>query len=381
MFKKILTSILIALSIIFNFSVANATLVDIGGGSFFPRAPISAATSPNFGNILVDAVGEKAAYIFEVPKTGNIDKIGFRTTTVTTGATFDVRLETVATSTGEPSGTLVGTNTNITQAIANTDDNVWFEVTLTSAASVTKGDIVAVVIASPGAGSFSANFASYADDGAIGFPATMQYTTSWAYVSTGAPVMSVRYDDSTYPPISGIFPLSNLNSHTYNSGSTPDVYANKMNLPFSAEISGAWVWADLDGDAVINLYDSDGVTVLASTTMYTNIPKLSSQSINIYKFNTPVEITANTNYWIGVEPSSGTSLIMYTYQASTASILGQMPLASNFVHSSAKNPSGTGSWTDDSTQMLTLGAIISKVDDGTGTGGGGSVETSRSFMQ
>lgn len=347
------------------------TSTSFGGTLKAPPLPLAVATSPNFGNILLDASGEKSAFVFQAPKTGNIDKLGFRTTTVTTGTTtVDIRLETFDTSTGEPTGTLFGTNTNVNQAIASSDDNVWFEVTLTASASVTKGDILCIVVAP--SGTFSLNIASYADDGARGFPQAMQYTTSWASLSTGAPVCSVRYNDGSYPPITGIFPFSNINSHTYNSGSTPDVYANKINFPFNCKVSGAWVWADIDGDATIKLYDSDGVTVLASSNIYTNVPKLTGQSVNNVLLSSEVTLTANTDYWIGLEPSSGTSLVLYSYEGSTSSIFGQFPLSSNFTYSTAKDPSGTGSWTDDATRQVTLGVEISEIDDGSGSGGGSS---------
>jgi len=85
------------------------SLVDVGEMSW----PVPYVSGPDTaGNRIIDAAGEKVAFIFEAPKTGTIDRLLFRTLGVTSGATVDVRLETIDASNGHPSGTLWGTDTN-----------------------------------------------------------------------------------------------------------------------------------------------------------------------------------------------------------------------------------------------------------------------------
>ena len=59
-----------------------------------------------------EAANEQAAGVFQAPFTGTIDKVIFATGTVATGGTVDVRLETVSIANGDPTGTLLGTNSN-----------------------------------------------------------------------------------------------------------------------------------------------------------------------------------------------------------------------------------------------------------------------------
>jgi hypothetical protein len=59
----------------------------------------------SFVSRLIDATGEKYAAIIQIPKTGTISKIGFRTGTVTTSQTLRGGIETVDAATGAPTGT------------------------------------------------------------------------------------------------------------------------------------------------------------------------------------------------------------------------------------------------------------------------------------
>lgn len=54
---------------------------------WLPEFGVSSSAAVN--SMLIDAAGEKAAYIIAAPKAGTIDKVGFRTGVVTTGAWTD----------------------------------------------------------------------------------------------------------------------------------------------------------------------------------------------------------------------------------------------------------------------------------------------------
>lgn len=340
-------------------------LINLGGQLPFPSPPVGLAGAPTFGNLLTDAANEKVAFVFQAPKTGSIDSIGFRTSTVTTGGVnWDIRLETVDTSTGFPTGTLVGTNTNFSQAIASADDNKWFEVTLTAAASVTENEYYAVVISAPGSGSFSANFSYFADAYGGGFPCALLYTGSWALQTGGGPQFTVRYTDGTYPPISGVSPFMTMSTVTYNNTSTPDIYANKITLPFDCCVDGFWIWADLDGDYQINVYSSDGVTVLVSGVCTAAIPITSSPSFNYGRLFSGVTLSKNTEYILGVEPTTATSLSMYTLDFNNSGARHQIPHGSGVFLCSAKSPTGVASWTNNYSGILSCGFLINKISDG-----------------
>lgn len=351
-------------------------LVDIGGNIPYPGPPVGMAGAPTFANLSTDAANEKAAFVFQAPKTGSIDRIGFKTATVTTGGvSWDIRLETVNTSTGFPTGTLVGTDTNVGKTIASTDDNTWFEVTLTSAASVIEGGYYAIVIAAPSSGSFNANFSYFADGFGGGFPCALLYTTSWALSASGAPQFSVRYTDGTYPPISGVFPIVGSTTNVYNSTSTPNVYGNKIIMPFKCKIDGFWIWGDFDGDYMVNLYDSNGATVLVSGSGYAAIPATTSTSFNYGKFLTSYTLEKNTLYILGVAPSSASNVSIYSYDFYLSGVRNQYKQGSGIFLSTAKDPTGIANWTDNYSGILALGLMVNQLDDGTPAASSGSAYT------
>ena len=110
-------------------------------------------TAHSFSDIAMNTVsssaGRECEIVFEAPQDGDITGFGFRVDSITS-TTVDVRLETVDTSTGLATGTLVDTNTNNTLAISSTG---WKEVTFTAAATVSKGDLLAIVITDTTSGS------------------------------------------------------------------------------------------------------------------------------------------------------------------------------------------------------------------------------------
>lgn len=326
---------------------------------------------PSLGNTTIDADGEKTAFIFNAPVTDTLTKVGFFTKTVTTGGDLDIRIETVDSS-GFPTGTLWGTNTNVTQTINATDDNTWFEVTLTAGASLTAGDIFAVVITrSSGTFAGQIHYSTGSEFDKLGFPTLSTYTTSWASFTAAGIVAALYFSTNGYYPMEGIHGVGSTNYlATYNNTSTPDVIGNVINIPYAAKASGIWVVADFDGPAVIKLYDSDGVTVLAAVTNDDNTPVTATGTLNYRLFTAEVALSANTDYRIAVEPSSATNLSFYYREYASAAIRAQDTHGVRGFYTSAKDPTGTGDWTDDTTRIAAVGLLISAIDFPTGGGGG-----------
>lgn len=333
-------------------------LVSTGGSEFVPAMPTNVSASPTLGNALTSAVNEKVAYIFYAPITGSITKLHFTTQTVATGGVaWDIRLETMDETTGKPTGTLVGTNTNASQTIQSTDDDTWFAVTLTAAASVTRGTMYALVIAAPSSGSFSANFAIFADDASRGMPYVLRYTGgAWAGTAlTGAPVFALEYGTNTFYPMAGVYPISIINTHTFNNSSTPDIYCNIWNAPYKQSVSGLWFWGDMDGNADVKIIGSDGATVLASRSLDKNTPPDTTAVIHCPMFANDVILEANTNYYLCIEPNSATNLTLYSYDFYTSYVKNQFPQGQYMTYATAKNPVNTASWTTNASRMLVCG--------------------------
>lgn len=346
------------------------TLQAIPGGMYIPRMPNATSGAPTFTTLLIDASGEKAAFVFQVPKTGSVVGVLWRTVTVTTGGNVDVRLETVDLTTGDPSGTLFGTNTNATETVADGDDNTHFETTLTAAASVTKGDLIALVIVAGSPGNMQ--IAAYQDDGnQIGFPYTDLFTAAWVKTDQGL-VCGLVYSDISCAPITGAHPVDIITSNLYSSSSTPDVYALRFKLAFPARISGFWVWGDFDGDFTAKLYDSDGVTVLESLAVDTNVRSSGTGRAGYYLFDTSVNLSANTVYRLGIEPGAS-NITLYDFSVAVDYVMGSFDGGVEFYLSTAKDPTGTGSWTNTVTKRPMIGLFLDAFDDGVGSASRGFV--------
>jgi hypothetical protein len=80
---------------------AEATMRTIEGFFMVPSPWGMPSSGATFDYVTL-SVSDKCAYVFRAPKSGTISKVGFRTGTVGTGGTVDVRLETVSATDGNP---------------------------------------------------------------------------------------------------------------------------------------------------------------------------------------------------------------------------------------------------------------------------------------
>jgi hypothetical protein len=337
---------------------------------FLPPHPNNVSTTPTFSGtqLVIAASTNDVSIVFDAPKTGNVSKVHFRTGTVTSGTTvLDCRLETRNSATGYGSGTLVGTNTNGDSAsIGSADDNVMVSATLTAAAALTRGTSYVLKLDVKSGTPSNLGIGCFFDDGLLSLAYCIENTT---LVQPGAPILVLEYDTGEFICPMGCLPYHLTNSYIFNDTDTPDVYANKFSLDYPAEVCGAWVWADVDGAFVMELLDSDGVTVLATATVGdANYPPSASAYILPKQFPTPVELAADTTYYLTVRPTSGTDMTLYSATAGSSDLFTAFHW--NAVMTSAKNPTGTGSWTDATNEQLFCGLMVSGTDDGSGGGAG-----------
>ena len=339
-----------------------------------PRMTGDQVGSPTFtGNVLLlDAASEKAAFIFQAPKSGDIRKILWRLGTVTTGATLDIRLETVDLTTGNPTGTLWATNTNAAAIVSATDDDTMVTSTLTADATVVKGDLLAVVIVNPAVSFGNLQISGFADDDLLNIPYADLFTTVWTK-PTVAPVVGVEYSDGSYANTNGCWPMSAITTTNFSAASTPDVIALRFSLPYPARITGFWIWIDLDGNATVKLYDPDGGTVLESLGIDTDVRNSAGTKLHTYLFDTSISLSKDTVYRLGIEPAGATSVQVHDFTVPTAAALDSFPGGQAFHLSTAKDPFGVESWTQTTTRQPFMGLLLDQFDDGVGAGSGGGL--------
>lgn len=328
------------------------------------ETPFFPGTVPN---TVLDANSEATAFVFQAPKTGTIDRVGFRTATVTTGDTVTVSLQTVDASTGNPTGTLAGTNTSATQVVNAADDNVWFEVTLTAGASVTRGDVLAFVVALPSSGSTGNMQITRGQTPFLTqFPYGSNFTGgAWAKTTQGAACKAVRYSDSTWPYTLGMTPIASAvgsfgQGNSFSSSSTPDERGCKITMPFPCKVSGSWHRGSgtTAGDYTMKLYDVSN-TVLASKTFDGDFNPVIG-GVVWQMFDTEVTLAAGDVVRLTKLPTTttATTLIDMTYPTGLASA---SPLGSSHVHTFRTD---AGSWTDVTDKSTLCGLIISALDNG-----------------
>lgn len=336
-----------------------------GGGALLPHAFGAIRPDINMATgTIIDAAGEKCAFVFQVPKSGTQDRVGFHVRLVTTAQTLRVGLETVDAATGAPTGTQYGGSAVGTQAapVAGT----FYEVTLATPATAVAGDIIAVVI------QFDATVGNVqighidglAGGNRAGVPYINAFTTVWTKHLSGTPVMSVRYNDASYEFI-GALPFAGRQDVFFNTGSTPDEIGNYFTLPAPVRVTGVRVLVVAANNMDIVLYE--GSTVLRTISVDSDVTA-GSMEYDL-RFSTPVTLSAGTVYRIVFKPTTASNINMRELIVLSAGMMNMVPGGTDWYKTSRTD---AGAWTEDTLRRVWgTGLLIDQIDDGVGGGAGG----------
>lgn len=325
----------------------------------------------------LDAAGEYVAFVFEAKEAMTISHIVFKSGTATGSPTLDVRIETVDTSTGLPTGTLWATNTNIvTGALSSNTVNT---VALTASATVAFRDVVCVKLAYNSGTSLTMPMTTAADTSCR--PPALPYRV----INTGTPAksaagqftMAIGDSSTTFYRVPGLFPYFGSASATTFSGSGQR-RGIRFTMPYNCRAIGMKVpYRNANVDFSIALYDDSGTELSSSSTsVIAAIGTLATANAAFRYFDNPVTLTAGTTYRAAVETTgSGVGILIFAIPNSNfrnASHLG----------TTAQYTSYNGSvWNDsDVTTIPTYDIIIDQIDDGTGGGGGGTGESFAAYV-
>lgn len=326
-----------------------------------PPSPLWDTTMKQVGyaSILLDAANEKAAYIVQAPKSGTIDRVCFRSTTVTAAeAAALVRVETVVD--GTPSGTLFGTNTSGTANINASD--TWYEVTLTAGAAVTKGDWLAVVVALPVGTSGNLNLAR-GNQAHVSRPYVAHFTAAWSKI-TAPPIGALRYNDASYPHIPGLLSFDSLATGTFQTATNPDERGNKITVPFACKVWGIWQnGVTSDGDFTVKLYD-DADTVLSDLAVDGDHHSDTAAVSEFIGFDNEVTLAAGDVVRLTLLATAGTSTALVEATCPSG-LSAALPGGGQMVYTTRNDG---GAWTDTTGKVAFLGLIVSALSDGAGGG-------------
>lgn len=345
---------------------------------------LGTATSTAFLSFTLDHANDVWAQIISVPAGITITSVGFRYTLRTgTPPTYKLSLQSV--TSGAPSGTILGGGTpaeaTFTPPADASWDGTWQWITLDNSYT-TVGGIIAIVI----------QYDSGTIDGSNNSQFTNRLTAADAsrylgYVYTdnngvvaktlARQVYGYRDASTTYG-----FPVVSMTSTSYSVDSTPDEYALRFTIPttFCATYTVRGLQAQLAAMAssktlVIQLYDTDGSTVLQSVTWDSDDNRVQSdtsvQCVEIYFDESSLStLTAGSVYRIGFAPQeTSANARLLTLDVPANSDLSAFPLGSHWY---LNTRSDSGAWTDDNTVDYKRPAMELILKDWTVSAGGGS---------
>lgn len=369
--RNIKILVLIALAVL-HIASSRAAMQDIGA-SLWLMEPYFRSGSPAFNVCSLTISTHKCAMVFRVAKTGSLRTMGILTGTVTTAAAgATIRVETVDNATGNPSGTLFGANTSCGVNVASTDDAVWKSCNLTADASVTRGDLIAVVVTNDASGVWAVQHqmaSSTSNHWGSMFPYVAAFGASWTK-SGGYPNVGVGYSDGSYSSIPGVYSARSVVETGYNTGSTPDEIGNKFTPTVTFKVSGIWASAPGGGDAELIIYDSSDTALCTITAdkdnLFSNVDALG------YVAMCPSEVTisANQTYRVVMKPTSATNTFYEGFTVESSALMGAFPLGTVMHRTERTN---AGAWTDTATARGFIGLIVSGIDDGASVGGNGGI--------
>lgn len=325
----------------------------------------------NLSNQAISASTHIVGYVMQIPRSGTLNGVRFRTATVTTGDTVRVSFQNVSASTGDPDGS-IDQYRNVT--ILSTDDNAVFDSGLITSdgtdlgikRTVTRGELLCVCFDFPSYTSGNLQIANVQlQDQSQSYQSYFN-GTSWTKSTTFGPNLLLNYQTDGLVATPGSFLCSAFDAATFNSSSTPDERANKIIPTVGLRVVGVIVRGDFDGECDIVLYDSDGSTVLASVSIDPDV-RLST-AVNSYtlRFNTDVTLTANSAYYLSIKPTTTTNVgwrgVTFFSSTDKNAIAG----FSNICRSTRTD---AGSWTDDTSGVVTVCLLCDGVETGGGSGG------------
>lgn len=315
----------------------------------------------------INGTGHRIGWVFPVPMTGTITKAGVRIHTCATAVTSRIGIYTVDGS-GNPTTTGYGGSAT-PYGTFTPAANTYFEVTLGASCSATAGDTAALVVEFDStAGDMFVSGMNGTTMTAMGYP--NKFSGTWGKVSFGGTICGhIFYSDSggTYPDI-GIAPFTGaVATANYNSGSTPDEYALRVTLPFTARVAGIWhnfaTAAGADYEAI--LYT--GTTAQATEAVDGDFAGGTTQhGIRHAIFPTPYTVTAGTTVRAAIRPTTANNVTYRRYTVFAANSEQSLGMPQGTCQSTRTD---LGAWSDTTTIVPSIGLIIDQLDDGVGGGG------------
>jgi hypothetical protein len=342
--------------------------------------------SPSFASLLLDASGEKVAFIGHFwnkdGTTKNISKVHFSTRSVTfnVASVLTVSLQDRS-STGNPVRPDETPDQSATFTGVALTANSYLSATLGASRSTAYGAVVCAVFDIT---TFNASDAvnigcsQHADSDRFHLPCASHKTGgSWG-ATNNLPNIVFECDDGTFGTLQGAFVWSAAGSITaYNTGSTPDEQAIRIVPKVDMKVDGVWgviqlVTASSTADWV--LYDSSGGVLGTISLTQADMIEVSTPRYGEWMFSTEIELAAGSTYYLALKATTASANnIGFNYIDVAAA--GHMTTKGGGTDSYLCTRTDAAAWpgTETTTRRPHFGLTISMLDDGAGGGGGTTI--------
>ena len=367
--RRFLLSVLLGLSCA---ASAFATVVSLEGQLYWPTMVFSDQNNDfQIVTDLLDAGSEKSGVVLTVSKAGTIDRITWATRTVTTGATMDVRLETVDTS-GDPSGTLFCTNSNGSEVVADANDNTQFTTTLTAGCTVDEGNRIAMVVVNPSVSPGTLQIQAGLD-GVSAKPRnvyTDHFTAAWSRGMDEYPFTSPGYSDGTYA-FTWAFPVT-ATANSIDTGTASDEIGNKFTVNVPARVVGWWAVLDTGAGVDFDVVLYEDSTAIETISIDGDASADAADMVMSGFFQTTDTLAVGTTYRIVIKPTTTNNIEVWDFAVSAAALMDTLSMGQDWQYTERAD---AGSWTETTTKRALVGIIVDALDDGTGGAAGTTAYT------
>lgn len=320
----------------------------------------------NANRTVVDAAGKYHAVCFCAQEDMTISHVFFKPGAVSGSPTAEIRVETIDSGTGLPTGTLWATNTNATTATLTTSGALT---ALTASASVSRGQWVCIKFQYASGTSFTTDeLAALVNSSAFVYSA----------INTGTPtkgavlgcMMAVGSSTTTFYQIpANHYPITSFPGSGNINNSTGARCGARFKVPFSCEIFGVVVGLPTVAAFDVTFYDDAGSAISGATASAQLGPLVGLNARAGILIGTPFTPTVGTFYRCGIVPTSGSNINLRTAAVPSADYMTAMPGQGNFLRTDYTT---AGGWSEtNAAQLPCLDLMIRRLDDGAGSGGGG----------
>lgn len=321
---------------------------------------LSNGSSFALGNFGLTSAGHKCALVFAAPKNGVIEELGLMVGSVTSGATLDLRIETLDAA-GDPSGTLVAGGANVNLAISTGDANTWKTATIGTPPTVTRGQMLAYVADNtPVVGNLNLRNSGTIIQQQRGYGDV--FTASWARQVT-APNFAVRYqDDTEWARIPGVIPATNMGFASWNNNANPDERGARIVAHLGCRIVGVWsfsvhVNATSTGDVKVYVNDDQRGVSAAPGTQRSNT---NSSGRTVHWLPEPVFCSKGDIVRATIKATDASNNVGFnTIDLPNAAVNGALDMGDDCIYTSRNNE---GSWTDSSLTRPWIGLIVDQLE-------------------